>query len=185
MKLNESDDYNEWTRRILSFFAELGKYYDYQIYLKPSIGVTDLDNNRTSEYLVDLCWSFEDERDRAFWIELALESELSSQNINSIRYDFQKLTDVKSFIKVGIFGPRLRDKQEVLDMIRILVSQHGIQVSTEKYLVILLIYHGKTETESKRIEVSGYEITYSGDIREIVSTRFPEKLRKTRVAARA
>jgi len=173
MKLNWNEGWTEWSKKILVFFADLGRFYDYRVYLEPQYGVLDTDKKPTSEYLVDLCWSFEDEYARAYWIELALESELSSQNIDSIKYDFWKLTDVKAFVKVGIFAPKLKDKKATLEEISYLVASHGIQVPTEKYLVILILNHGPTELESQRIEITGYEIDYISGLREIGSKRFP------------
>ena len=180
MSLNWSDNWNEWTNKILTFFAELGKLYEYHVYLSPEYGVLDLNNEPTNEYLVDLCWSFEDENERAFWLDLALESELSGRKVISIKEDFWKLTDVKAYTKVGIFTPFLRDKDRVLEEITSCVAHHGIRVPTERYLVILILNHGKTEIESKRIEIAGYEINYLGDLREIDSKRFSAKLRKTK-----
>lgn len=173
MKLNWDEERKEWSKKILTFFAELGKYYGFRASLKPDYGILDKNNKPSSEYLVDLSWSFEDDYSRAYWLELALESELSSQNIDSIKYDFWKLTDVKSFIKVGIFAPKLRDREAILDEISCLVATHGIKIPTEKYLVIFILNHGRAEIESQRIEIAGYEINYLGDCKEIGSKRFP------------
>ncbi|MEM5867561.1 MAG: hypothetical protein QXG39_06545 [Candidatus Aenigmatarchaeota archaeon] len=174
MKLSWKDDWDKWTKSILNFFAELGKYYKYQIYVNRKYGILDLNNELCEEYLVDLCWCFEDPYEKAYWIELALESELSAQDIDSIKYDFWKLTDLKAYTKVGIFAPKLRDKQKVLDELVALVAHHEFRVPTEKYLVILILYHGKIEDESQRIEIAGYEINHSGDLNYLGSKRFPE-----------
>ena len=106
-------------------------------------------------------------------MELALESELSGQDVESIKDDFYKLTDVKACTKVGIFAPKLRDKQKVLDELSALVAHHGIRIPEEKYLIILILYHGKAEEEKQRIEIAGYEINYLGDLNFIESKRFP------------
>lgn len=124
MKLSWDDDWGKWTSNILTFFAELGKFYGYQIYLKPEYGVLNLGNEPSTEYLVDLCWCLEDEYERAYWMEIALESELSSQDIDSIKYDFWKLTDVNAYTKVAVFAPRLRDRQIVLEELVALVAHH-------------------------------------------------------------
>lgn len=176
MKLDWNDDWKEWTSNILTFFAELGKFYGYQIYLNPVFGVLNLSNEQSSEYIVDLCWCLEDEYERAYWMELALESELSSQDIDSIKYDFWKLTDIKAYTKVGIFAPKLRDRQKVLEELVALVAHHGIRAPTEKYLIILILYHGKAEAETQRIEIAGYEVNHLGDLKLIGSKRFPAKL---------
>ncbi|MGQ9642019.1 MAG: hypothetical protein ACUVUF_07855 [Candidatus Bathycorpusculaceae bacterium] len=176
MKLSWDDDWGKWTSNILTFFAELGKFYGYQIYLKPEYGVLNLGNEPSTEYLVDLCWCLEDEYERAYWMEIALESELSSQDIDSIKYDFWKLTDVKAYTKVAVFAPRLRDRQIVLEELVALVAHHEIRVPEEKYLIILILNYGKAEDASKRIEIAGYEINYLGDLKPIDSKRFPAKL---------
>ncbi|MBS7648005.1 MAG: hypothetical protein QW279_07670 [Candidatus Jordarchaeaceae archaeon] len=175
MKLSWKDDWDKWTRTILNFFAELGKYYKYQIYVNRKYSILDLNNEPCEEYLVDLCWCFEDPRyEKAYWIELALESEISEQAIDSIKRDFRKLIDVKAYAKVGIFAPKLRDRQEVLDELVAMVAHHEIRIPTEKYLVILILYHGKMEDESQRIEIAGYEINHLGDLNYLGSKRFPE-----------
>lgn len=173
VKLNWNEEWKEWSKKILTFFAELGKFYSFRVYLRPEYGILDTDNQPTSEYLVDLCWSFEDDNNRAYWLELVLESELSGQNVDSIAYDFWKLTDTKAFMKVGVFAPRLKDRTIVLDKISSLVATHAIKVPTEKYLIILILNHGSAEIESQRIEIAGYKINYLGDLKEIGSKRFP------------
>ncbi len=175
MKLSWNDDWNTWTKKILGFFGDFGQFLNYCVHCGPQYGIVDSEKKPTSEYLVDLCWCFEDEYSRANWIELALESELSGQTIDSITYDFWKLTDLKAYIKVGVFAPKLKDKQQVLEAISALVAYHGIQVLTEKYLIILILNHGQTESPSKQIEIVGYEISYLGNIREIGSKRFPKE----------
>ncbi|RJS92438.1 hypothetical protein CW705_02835 [Candidatus Bathyarchaeota archaeon] len=175
MKLGWDDDRRRWTVSILNFFAELGKFYGYQVWLKPDYGVRNINNKETREWLVDLCWYFEAEYFTAHWVELALESELSSQTIDDILYDFWKLTDIKAFMKVGIFAPKLSKKESLLQELIAVVAQHGIKIPTEKYLIILILYHGKVEDETKRIEIDGYEINYLGDFKRIGSKRFPVK----------
>jgi hypothetical protein len=66
--------------------------------------------------------------------QLALESELSGQDIDSVKDDFWKLTDVKAYTKIGIFAPKLKDRQKVLDELSALVAHHGIRIPEEKYL---------------------------------------------------
>lgn len=54
MKLNWDEEWKEWSKKILTFFAELGKFYGFHAYLKPDYGILDKDNKPSSEYLVDL-----------------------------------------------------------------------------------------------------------------------------------
>jgi len=173
MKLSWKDDWDKWTKSILNFFAELGKHYKYQLHVNRKYGILDLNNEPCEEYLVDLCRCFVDEK--AAWIELALESELSdAQYVESIIDDFAKLTNIKAYTKIGIFAPKLRDRQKVLDELVAMVAHHEIRIPTEKYLVILILYHGKMEDESQRIEIAGYEINHLGDLNYLGSKRFPE-----------
>lgn len=178
LKLDWEKDWNEWTKQILTFFAELGKFYGFEVYLHPKFGVLNSGKEPTSEYLVDLCWSFEDEYNRAQWIELALESELSSRDIDSITYDFNKLVDIKSYVKVGIFSPKLAERDKVIEALEEMVAISAIKFPSESYLVILILYHGKAEKASKRIEIIGYEINYRGESRMIDSRRFPASIKK-------
>lgn len=178
LKLDWEKDWNQWTKQILTLFAELGKFFGFEVYLEPKYGILGLDKEPTSEYLVDLCWSFEDEYYRAQWIELALESELSGRDIDSIIEDFNKLVDVKSYVKVGIFCPKLADRDRVMELLEDTVAISGIQFPSERYLVILILYHGKAEKVSKRIEIAGYEINYRGESKIIDSGRFPASIKK-------
>ena len=60
-------------------------------------------STKESEYLVDLCWIYQDSTER--WMGLALESEISNDSIKGIREDFKKLLDIKARTKVGLFVP--------------------------------------------------------------------------------
>jgi len=44
MKLSWHDNWDKWTSNILNFFAELGKFYGYQIYVDKKYGILNLDN---------------------------------------------------------------------------------------------------------------------------------------------
>lgn len=176
-KVDWEKDWGEWTKQILTFFAELGKKYLYHVYLDPQYGVLDLEKEPTEEYMVDLCWTFEDECMRGYWMELALESELSAQDLGSIMWDFYKLIDIKAFMKIGICAPKLSERDKVIREMESAVSVSGIKSPFERYLLILILYHGAPEKESERIEIKGYEINYLGDLKEIGSRRFPAKLR--------
>lgn len=175
LKLDWEKDWAQWTKEILTFFAQLGKKYLYHVYLQPQYGVLDLDEEPTYEYMVDLCWTFEDECMRGYWMELALESEFS-QDFNSIMEDFYKLIDIKAFMKIGIFSPKLSERDRVIREMESAVAVSGIRFPFERYLVILILYHGAPEKESERIAIKGYEINYLGDSNEIESKRFPAKL---------
>ena len=162
----EWKNWTEWTNRLLGFFAKLGKKSGYGIYLKSGI----LPKEKEGEYLVDLCWVGEFKEH--IWIELALEEELSYHDIDSITEDFWKIVDLKAYTKVGIFAPRLAEREEALESLRSIVAYSEIKIPTERYLVIFFLYHGKAEKKDQRIEIVGYEINYLGDYRKIKSVRF-------------
>lgn len=163
----EWGNWTEWTNKLLGFFAKLGKKYGYYVYTRPGI----LQKEETSEYLVDLCWTAGFKRHA--WVELALEEEISYYDIESITDDFAKVVDLKAYTKVGIFAPRLAEREEVLRSLKDLITYSEPKIPNERYLVILILNHGKREKETRRIEIAGYEIDYLGDSMEIKSVRFP------------
>jgi len=79
-------------------------------------------------------------------------------------------------MKIGIFSPKLSERDKVIREMESAVAVSGIRFPLERYLVILILYHGAPEKESERIEIKGYEINYLGDLKEIGSKRFPAKL---------
>lgn len=171
LKFSWKENWDEWSKKIFTFFGELGKDRCYEIFLNPKYGIKDLHANETSEYLVDLCWEKQGETS----LELALESELSSANdIESIMWDFNKLMDVKAFIKVGICSPLLRDRSTLMEEISRNLARHLISVPTERYLFILIIDHGKKELETQRIEIEGWAVNYLGELKKLGSKYFPE-----------
>jgi len=163
----EWGNWTEWTGKLLGFFTKLGKQYGYEVRMKTGI----LPKKETSEYLVDLCWVGVFKK-HAAWIELALEEELSYDDMESISEDFSKVVDLKAYTKIGIFRPKLAEKEDVLQDLRHLVTYSEPKIPTERYLVILILNHGKTEKKAQRIEVMGYELNYLGDSRPIKSARF-------------
>lgn len=88
--LRISDPTPTWTRNIKIFFGNYGISQGYEVRYT---------STRKKEYLVDLVWQCENP-DR--YTYLALESELSERK-REILYDFQKLVDIKSNKKIGIF----------------------------------------------------------------------------------
>ena len=153
-------NWTEWTGRLLGFFTKLGKQYGYDI----------RGGEKASEYLVDLCW-IGSLKEHA-WIELVLEEELSYYDIDSISEDFSKIVDLKAYIKVGIFSPRLAEREEALQSLESLVTYSEPKIPTERYLVIFILDHGKKEKKAQRIEIVGYELNYLGDSKLIKSVRF-------------
>jgi len=170
LRLDWNKNWSEWTEKIFTFFANLGEKYRYGVYVKPGV----VKGIESGEYLVDLCWVADYEPH--MWMELALEEELSYTDVDSIIWDFCKIIDLKAYTKVGIFAPKLSEIDEVLQELKNTVTYSEIKVPTERYLVIFILYHGKTEKEERRIEITGYEINYLGDLRKIGSARFPSSV---------
>lgn len=152
------------TENILSFWSDLGEEYEFTVYKKGK------DNH---EYLLDLCWSFESGDRPDIWMELGLESELSNNSLEGIKQDFWKLVDVKSYTKVGIFSPKLGDKDEVIELLTQIVTFSGIKIPVEKYLIIFIIDHGVKENPKKRTEICTYQINYLGELKHLKTRRFP------------
>jgi len=155
-------NWTEWTSKLLGFFTKLGKQYGYYI----------RGGEKTSEYLVDLCWIGSFKEHGAAWMELALEEELSYYDIDSIGEDFSKIVDLKAYTKVGIFAPKLAEREEALRSLENLVTYSEPKIPTERYLVIFILDHGKKEKKAQRIEIVGYELNYLGDSKLIKSVRF-------------
>jgi hypothetical protein len=156
-------NWTEWTSKLLGFFTKLGEQYGYD----------DIrGGKKTREYLVDLCWIGRLKGHGAAWIELALEEELSYYDIGSITEDFEKIVDLKAYTKVGIFAPKLAEREEALRSLESIVTYSEPKIPTERYLVIFILDHGKKEKKAQRIEIAGYEMNCLGDSKLIKSVRF-------------
>jgi len=154
------------TSVLLDYWANLGYKNGYVIFTQQKFF-----SDSEGEYLVDLCWSYEDEDQYDYWIELALESEVSDDSLDGMKYDFYKIVDVKAYTKVGIFYPLLKDKDEFLNSLSKIVAFHGIKNPLENYLIILLVDHGAKEDPKKRVEVSTYKMDYNGKLTKLKEIR--------------
>jgi len=154
---SKCDDFPELTPYILSYFREKGEKEGFE----------------SHDYLVDKCWTtgYYDKNAVGYWIELAMESELSSQSRGGIWEDFVKLMDVKANIKVGVFRPAKAQREEILDMLRDELDCHRIKNPQEEYLIILLFY--RTDKTPVRLEISGYRFDYLGNYEKIGSELLP------------
>ncbi len=82
---------------------------------------------KSFEYLLDLCWNVIDQKE--IWLEMVLESELSERKVESTLYDFEKLTDVKAFLKIGIFHPQIKRVEEIALRCAELIRRHRIKIT--------------------------------------------------------
>jgi len=143
------------TKILKNYFYELGKSKGFEPW------TTKRGKEVSYEYLVDHCWAVKDQK--GIWLEMALESELSERNVEGILYDFEKLTDVKAFLKIGIFHPQIKRIEEVASKCAELIRRHRIKIVGEQYLLIFL-----TERQRNRrwyLKVSGYLFDHMGKIK--------------------
>ena len=159
---------NEYTSsQILGYWSDLGVKEGFNIWVQNRYS-----KGTTREYLVDLCWCFEYDNILDYWVELALESEISSKSIEGIEYDFYKLIDIKSFTKVGIFSPKKRDVEEYLKNLSEIIAYSGIKIPYENYLIIFLIDQGVRE--HLRLEIKTYHLNYQGEITPLHQVQLPD-----------
>jgi hypothetical protein len=135
----------DWTTGIKGCFRKLAKDFDYE----PVLTSTD-----KKEYLTDIVWKCEHpER----YLSLAMESELSKRD-DAILEDFEKLVDIKAYLKIGLF--HLRTNAAMMPIIdkmkKILTKQHI--TFNETYLVIFLSY----DESSKKIQINAYDLDVKG-----------------------
>ncbi|MCW3990017.1 MAG: hypothetical protein NWE88_08095 [Candidatus Bathyarchaeota archaeon] len=155
----------DWTGGIKQFFQRLGEEAGYRvIYTRED----------QTEYLVDLVWKSETPSRH---LALALESELSEVRLNILE-DFEKLVDIKSRVKIGIFRLRTDNREELLEEMRILLNSQMLTYPDEIYIVIFLRYNA----ERARLTFTCYNIDYKGISYEEISNNyscpFPENTRE-------
>jgi hypothetical protein len=124
-----------WTQTLLKWFREEGKALGFQAYPDPN-------SDGHPEYLVDLCWSFEEEWSSParmgvayHGLILAMESEWA-QSWDEILDDFNKLLDVKAVLKVFLCAPT---KNQLEDLPKRLLGQfenHLHQTLFDQYLIL-------------------------------------------------
>ncbi len=136
----------DWTRAIKQFFDNMGTTEGFRVvYTRQGV----------QEYLLDLTWI--QEAPRRF-IQLGLESELSENRARCIRA-FNKLTDTKAFMKVGIFRTNPTLENQLLQRFRQRLIDHLIPLHMERYLVIFLSY----VTAQNQIRITCYVLEYTGE----------------------
>lgn len=157
-------DYIQYfTSDLLTYFHKLGQTLGYKTYgsYNPSPEGT--------EYLVDQCWYVEGQS--GIWMELALEQELSYDTLDSIKEDFEKLLDIKAFVKVGIFIPRKPEREDVLKLMQELIVRHMINIPGEQYLIIFLTY--RSDVKPKSLEIEGHKFDFLGNRESLGSRLYP------------
>lgn len=152
----------DWTSGIKGCFQKLGMTFGYEPIL------TSIDKK---EYLVDIVWKFTN-YDR--YLSLAMESELSKRN-DAILEDFEKLVDIKAYLKVGLFHLRTNTAtMPIIDEMKTILNKQHITFN-ETYLVIFLSYDDKSE----KILIGAYDLDVKGITHRIVSEdsyKFPKIL---------
>ena len=158
-----SDDGKTWTKKNLDYFRKLAKAGGYDCYPDTEKGV--------GEYLVDLCWENQTEW-KHHWLELALEEEWN-ENWDGIFWDFGKLTDVKAFIKVFICFQKEAERSELPVALAHFVSQNGIKLPEEAYLVIMFSRNPRRRL-SERLQIEEFAVDYCGELTELGSQLFSD-----------
>lgn len=159
-----NDEWKEWTRKNLGYFAELGKSQKYEVYWTHAADRT--------EYLVDLCWYVEGEQ--YSWMELAVEEEWNPK-LDEILYDFCKLMDVKAYLKVFICFPDEATRSDLPSRLANEVSMHRIKVPEEAYLLIVFS-RDRRRKQTERLLVEGFGIDYRGNLSPLSQKLFPDSL---------
>jgi hypothetical protein len=158
------DDTKTWTNKNLGYFRELAKAKGYDSYPDP-------DKKEHRQYLFDLCWENQAEGKHR-WLELALEEEWN-ENWNEVFWDFGKLTDVKAFMKVFICRQKEAERSELPVALAHYVSQNGIKLPEETYLVIMFSRNTRRKV-SERLQIEGFAIDYRGELTELGSRLFSD-----------
>lgn len=150
----------DWTSGIKDCFRKLAETFGYKAVLTCKDG---------KEYLVDIVWK-RDNPDR--YLSLAMETELSERK-SAILEDFEKLVDIKAFLKVGLF--RLSSSagtKTIVDEMKKILNKQFITFS-ETYLVIFLSF----DNSSGKILIVAYDLDVKGITHHAVSEdsyKFPK-----------
>lgn len=148
----------------MGYFRELAEAKGYDCYPNP-------DKEGHHQYLVDLCWENQAEGKHR-WLELALEEEWN-ENWGEVFWDFDKLTDVKAFMKVFICRQKEAQRSELPVALAHCISQNGIKLSEEAYLVIMFSRNARRKV-SERLQIEGFAIDYRGELTKLDSRYFSD-----------
>jgi len=149
--LRISDETTKWTKGIKEFFADYGTDLGYEV---------KYTSTYKKEYLVDLVWQVNIPNR---YIYLALESELSKRK-KEILYDFQKLLDIKSYKKIGIF--KLNTNVVYDDYLQIILDLTQTQILWLQDETIVIIFY--KFIDNSMMELKCYLVDMLGSIRDII-----------------
>jgi hypothetical protein len=148
---------SEWTKAIYHYFYKEGVENGFRVWAKPNILAEG-----EQEYIVDLCWSKElgSEYKDYMGLELALESEwLTSKD--EIMWDFCKLIDIKSFLKVMVICVREEEVNTMLQEMVGTIKKSRIRIPDENYLIIIFIPL-PTFSSPRQYVIEGYKANCEG-----------------------
>ena len=141
---NQGNKY--WTETImnnvLNKMAKKSKLRPYSMYLN-------------GEYMIDMCWA--NEKPNVYYLDTAIEQEWNDDDKNDFLWDFYKLVDIKSILKVFIISPRHNLRYWMKEFKKI-IKNNPLKLKEEVYLILSL-----TEAENDYTEVKGYIIDKLGD----------------------
>lgn len=155
--LTQNSSSPEWTKNIYDYFYNLGKENSFRVYAKPNV---IKDGER--EYLVDLCWSQEEGTEYQDYkgLDLILESEWETKK-DEIMWDFCKLVDIKSFLKIMILCVLREEFDVILQEMLEAINASRIKFKEENYLVIVFVPIPSIYNPQRYI-IEGYKINNEG-----------------------
>lgn len=157
----------EWTKAIYQHFYREGTANGFKVWAKPNILAEG-----EQEYIVDLCWSKElgAEYTDYLGLELALESEWLTST-DEIMWDFCKLIDIKSFLKIMIVCVREEEVNRTLQKMTATIQKSRIKFRDENYLIIVFIPM-PTFSNPRQYVIAGYKISSEGISNKLSSIDF-------------
>ena len=158
-----------WTKKIFQYFSDEGKKRNFKVYADSGMIAG------TQEYMVDLCWSNED-KDKYYGLELAMESEWSEDE-DEILYDFSKIVDIKSYLKIMIISVQEKKIRGIIDKMSSTVSEGKIKLPNEEYLIIIFTDDFE-HAENERIGIIGFRMDNNGRYDKLPAYRFADGVLK-------
>lgn len=190
-----------WTKKIFQYFSDEGKKKNFKVYADSGMiyrfasRTLHLKNDRpsegllnnvalnmqgyiagTQEYMVDLCWSNED-KDKYYGLELAMESEWSESE-DEILYDFSKIIDIKSYLKIMIISVQEKKISGIIDKMSSMASEGKIKLPNEEYLIIIFTDDFEC-AENERIGIIGFRMDNNGRYDKMPTYRFADGVLKS------
>lgn len=147
----------EWTEAVYRYFYKEGIENGFRVWAKPNVLVEG-----RQEYIVDLCWSKElgSEYKDYMGLELALESEWSTSK-DEIMWDFCKLVDIKSFLKVMVICVREEEVNTMIQEMTGTIKKSRIKFPDENYLIVVFLPL-PTIYNPRQYVIQGYKVNCEG-----------------------